>query len=143
MIDQGPWQRVTQPDGSVYYYNQATQESTWALPAGVVDETPANKPPAAAAAAQEEQGPPTGSATDGYWVLVPPEDGGRPYYQHQATGETAWEKPAMSVEDEFEIPSEASSVDSSEDELPELEHDEPGQVEWIGDEEAPGPQPGG
>ena len=120
MIGDGPWQRVNQPDGSVYYYNQSTQESTWALPEGVVDDTVATTQPAMVQPADQPQETPVDSND---WELVQPEDGSRPYYHHRATGETAWEKPALSVEEEFEIPE--LEFDDEPDHIEEL----PGEAE--------------
>jgi hypothetical protein len=69
------WRRVTLPDGSVYYHNKITLQSSWDPPDAEEDE-----------------------AAEGWLIAFDAE--GDAYYYHSVTGQTQWEKPVVGVRDE-------------------------------------------
>jgi hypothetical protein len=75
---QGEWQELQDDDGNVYYYNQATAESAWELPAAVAV---AN-----------------GKAVGGNWEELVDPVSGAVYYWDSVTNETSWEVPAEVVQ---------------------------------------------
>jgi len=111
----GPWQKVILDDGRQYYYNQTTQVSSWDVPAEI--ESLVN--------AEVETAPEKTllSNEEDPWQLVSGAEGERDYYSNKLTGETAWEKPIMSIEEEFEIPDMDDFSDEEEEEVPPLQHE--------------------
>ncbi|KAG2732558.1 hypothetical protein G9P44_004975 [Scheffersomyces stipitis] len=63
------WEKVTDNEGRVYYYNSKTKETSWTLP-------------------QSESSVSSGSKWQEYAT-----DDGRKYYYNESTGETTWEMP--------------------------------------------------
>lgn len=64
------WEALTDDQGQTYYYNSATQETSWTLPENEAPETPKNS-----------------------WIAYTTDDGTE-YYYNEATQETTWDKPA-------------------------------------------------
>jgi hypothetical protein len=68
------WSRAVQEDGSLYFFNEATQESAWSLPEGAILAEGLPHP----------------------WSEAKAEDG-ETYYYNAETGVTCWELPAAVV----------------------------------------------
>jgi len=75
------WEKLKTDDGEVYYYAEATGETTWDKPtAPAVKPKPKGPPPK-----------PKSDLPDGWEELTT--DDGQKYYYHEATDTTTWDKP--------------------------------------------------
>ena len=80
------WTAAQDESGRTYYYNSATQQTSWEAPPGFADAAAAPSAPAAAAAA-------AAPSADAAWTEVKDASTGKSYYVNSVTNATQWDPP--------------------------------------------------
>ena len=84
-----PWEVVVDAEGSSYYFNPATEETSWELPEAAAKATGGGEQPGSEADA---------AVLPGGWEVVT-DDEGAVYYHCVATGEVSWDLPEAAASD--------------------------------------------
>lgn len=102
----GDWERHKNEDGKEYFYNAATEETTWDPPEGFKEATAKDED-------KDQEEKKDGNEKKGAWEKVTDDDG-KEYYYNPVTEETAWDRPEGFEESKDEDKSKEEKEDGKE-----------------------------
>ena len=138
-----PWVRCTHDDGRTYYMNEATEKTSWTLPAGFTDAQIADfvsESESGSDSDSEQDGPASAPAAAGPcpWARCTHDDG-RTYYMNEETEKTSWTLPAGFTDAQIaDFVSESASDSDEEEGVPAAP---PARTAADDDGDAPPPPP--